>query len=215
MDLNSHNLDIYYLVTLVSIANHSFMALSIRSTHPASRCLRCLAQRNLGIIVTNRSLATTESKHGEGSLQSTISPQVTLDPVPVSPQKQEKQPTKTGVHLIGSRRRRAAIKTTGSIPFEQLPYQCFQEARKILQADREEKIKQIEVERKRIAKVQARDAGSSGGDASQKGRLIAMQKHLEHLKILADINDPTVKKRFEDGEGKQLSRLCSLWVSLN
>lgn len=40
-----------------------------------------------------------------------------------------------------------------------------------------------------------------GGEASKKGKLIAMQKYLEELKILADINDPVVKKRFEDGMG--------------
>lgn len=177
------------------------MATPISFIHPASRCLRCVAQRNSGIKVATRSLTKTASKHDEGSLQSTINPQVTLDPVLVSTQKKDKPPSKTGVRSIGSIRRRAAIKSTGSIPFEQLPYQCFQEARKILQADREEKIKQIEVERKRIAKVVAKDVASCGGEASKKGRLIAMHKHLEHLKILADINDPVIKKRFEDGKG--------------
>ena len=152
-------------------------------------------------MFTTRRLTTTPSKHSEGSLQSTVDPRVDLDPVVVSTHKQDKRPAKTAARLIGSRRRRAAIKSTGSIPFEQLPYQCFQEARKILQADREEKIRQIEVERNRIAKVQAQDVASSGGAASKKGRLIAMHKHLEHLKILADINDPVIKKRFEDGQG--------------
>jgi len=28
-----------------------------------------------------------------------------------------------------------------------------------------------------------------------------MRRHLEYLKVQADINDPLVKKRFEDGEG--------------
>ena len=58
---------------------------------------------------------------------------------------------------------------------------------------------QIEVQRRRIEKAQT--AYNASPDATQKGRLMAMQKHLEHLKILADINDPTIKKRFEDGEG--------------
>lgn len=176
------------------------MAIPIYLTLPASRCLRCVAQRKHGIF-TNRSFATTASKLDEG-LQSSISPQVTLDPVLVSTHKQEKKPAKTRPRQIGSERRRAAIKSTGSIPFEQLPYQCFQEARKILQADREDKIKQIEVERKRIANAEAQDVASWGGEASKKGRLIAMHKHLEHLKILADINDPVIKKRFEDDKGR-------------
>lgn len=119
----------------------------------------------------------------------------------VSTRREERLVLKTGVNLIGSRRRRAALQSTTSIPFEQLPYQCFQEARKILLADREEKLKNIELERKRIAKVEAHDAALCGGEARKKGRLVAMHKHLEHLKILADINDPVIKKRFEDGEG--------------
>ena len=60
---------------------------------------------------------------------------------------------------------------------------------------------QIEEERKRIAKVHATPIEKLGGEASKKGKLIAMHKYLEELKILADINDPVVKKRFEDGDG--------------
>lgn len=177
------------------------MATSFCLIYPASPYLRCLARRSLGITFTKRSLNTSASKHDEGSLQTTIAPQATLDPVLVSTHTQEKRTTKNDVRLIGSRRRRAAIRSTGSIPFEQLPYQCFQEARKILQADREEKIEQIEIQRKRIAKAQAQALASSGEKARRKGQLIAMHKHLDHLKIQADINDPIIKKRFEDGQG--------------
>lgn len=46
-------------------------------------------------------------------------------------------------------------------------------------------------------------AYNASPDHSQKGRLIAMQKYLEELKILADINDPMIKKRFEDGERRR------------
>lgn len=92
--------------------------------------------------------------------------------------------------------------TSSQIPFEQLPYQCFQEARKILQADREEKIHQIEVQRARIARLEAQDAAVSGGELYKKNRLDSMRRHLEELKIVADINDPLIKKRFEDGLGR-------------
>lgn len=71
----------------------------------------------------------------------------------------------------------------------------------MLRADREEKLKQIEEQRRRIAKSQAIPAAQHGGEFVKKGRLISMQKYLEKLKILADINDPVIKKRFEDGEG--------------
>lgn len=91
------------------------------------------------------------------------------------------------------------------MPFELSPYQAFQEARKVLQADREVKLKQIETERRRIAEVQARDASKMGGDAAKKGKLIGLHNQLEELKILADINDPLIKKRFEDGLGTKPS----------
>ena len=87
------------------------------------------------------------------------------------------------------------------IPFEQLPYQCFQEARKVLHADRQEKLAEIEIERKRIERAVAVDPSECGGEVAKKGKIVAMQKHLERLKILADINDPMIKKRFEDGKG--------------
>ena len=87
------------------------------------------------------------------------------------------------------------------MPFEQLPYQCFQEARKILQADREEKLKQIETQKRRIALNQARDAALLGGEHIKKGKIMAMERHLEELKVLADVNDPMIKKLFEDGQG--------------
>lgn len=117
--------------------------------------------------------------------------------------------------LVGSRRRRAAISSTTNIPFEQLPYQCFQEARKVLLADREDKLKKIEVERKRITEVQAQDAAELGGEARKIGKLVAMHKYLEHLKILADSNDPVIKKRFEDGLGNSVLHytLSSTYIS--
>lgn len=172
---------------------------------PASLCLRCFAQRNLVLSsFAKRGLAVTSDE----SIQET-SP---FSPSPLPPHQHsnaslassgEESSTlaKTGKQLAGSRRRRAAINSTTNIPFEQLPYQCFQEARKVLLADREEKLKKIEVERKRIAKVQAQDVAGLGGEGRKKGKLIAMHKYLEHLKILADSNDPVIKKRFEDGLG--------------
>ncbi|KAF2140756.1 uncharacterized protein K452DRAFT_273556 [Aplosporella prunicola CBS 121167] len=125
-----------------------------------------------------------------------------LDPNTVSTRREERKLLRTGVQPIGSRRRRAVMAAgAGNIPFEQLPFQCFQEARSVLAADRAEKIKAIETQRARIERVQAQDAAVSGGDAEKKLRLVSMRNHLEELKILADINDPLVKMRFEDGKG--------------
>lgn len=109
---------------------------------------------------------------------------------------------KSGILPIGSRRRRAAIKSSDNIPFEKLPYQCFQEALKVLREDREEKIKEIQTERLRISNLVAKDASTiKGGEQAKQQRLSSMRKYLEYLKIQADINDPLIKKRFEDGEG--------------
>jgi large subunit ribosomal protein L35 len=103
---------------------------------------------------------------------------------------------------LGSRRRRAALATTGDIPFEQLPYQCFQEARKILGQDREEKVAKIVAETAKIKRLEAADASTfRGGEAYKQKRLESLREHVERLKILADINDPLVKRRFEDGQG--------------
>ncbi|KAH6640851.1 phosphatidylethanolamine-binding protein [Chaetomium tenue] len=103
---------------------------------------------------------------------------------------------------LGSRRRRAALATTGTIPFEQLPYQCFQEARKILAQDREEKVAKIVAETAKIKRLEAADASTfRGGEAYKQKRLASLRTHVEELKVLADINDPLVKRRFEDGQG--------------
>ena len=112
---------------------------------------------------------------------------------------------RSGRFPIGSRRRRAALSQSPGIPFDELPYQCFQEARKILIADRAEKLSKIEIERARIARLQEVDPSTfPGGEMYKQRRLKSMIVELEKLKILADINDPNVKRRFEDGLGMQL-----------
>jgi len=128
----------------------------------------------------------------------------------VTSKKGEKALMKSGVLPIGSRRRRAAIKSSDNIPFEQLPYQCFQEALKVLKVDREEKMKEIQTERLRISNLEALDSSKiKGGEKEKQRRLQDMRKHLEWLKIQADINDPLIKKRFEDGEGMRIFHICN------
>lgn len=134
-----------------------------------------------------------------------------LDPNAVYEKRDERRLTRReGIQPIGSRRRRAvnardAQAGVQQIPFEQLPYQCFQEARKILIADRNEKLKDIEVQMTRIQNLKAQDPAVSGGAAKKATRLRSMENHLNDLVILADINDPMVKKKFEDGQGKSKS----------
>jgi large subunit ribosomal protein L35 len=93
------------------------------------------------------------------------------------------------------------LASAGGVPFEQLPFQCFQEARKVLMEDRADKIKMIEKERAKIARLREVPDEQAGGTRQKETRLRSMQKALENWKILADINDPMVKKRFEDGLG--------------
>ncbi|KAM7201750.1 Phosphatidylethanolamine-binding protein PEBP [Naviculisporaceae sp. PSN 640] len=103
---------------------------------------------------------------------------------------------------LGSRRRRAALATATQVPFEQMPYQCFQEARKILNQDREEKIAQIIAQTEKIKRIEATDPSVyRGGEEYKQRRIQSLRKEIEELKILADINDPAVKRRFEDGLG--------------
>ncbi|KYK60868.1 putative ribosomal protein YmL35 [Drechmeria coniospora] len=109
---------------------------------------------------------------------------------------------KAGKMPVGSRRRRVAMRLTADIPFEQLPFQAFQEARKILAADREDKLSKIATELSKIARLEAKGAEDiRGGQQMKDTKLASLRRHVEELKILADVNDPLVKKRFEDGLG--------------
>ena len=71
----------------------------------------------------------------------------------------------------------------------------------MLAEDRKGKLEQIEQQRSRIERLKAQEPAVSGGEWQKERRVVSMQQYLEKLKILADINDPMVKKRFEDGKG--------------
>lgn len=127
-----------------------------------------------------------------------------LDPNTTTAHWAERKLVRQGTPPIGSRRRRAAIRTSQNLPFEQLPYQCFQEARAVLAEDRQEKIAAIRKEVAKIRRLEETPADKVvGGERVKIMRLISLRKQLERYKILADINDPIVKRRFEDGLGKQ------------
>ncbi|KAJ9139477.1 Ribosomal protein YmL35 [Pleurostoma richardsiae] len=125
-----------------------------------------------------------------------------LDPNTTTLPWAEKELMRKGVMPVGSRRRRAAVRTSANVPFEQLPYQCFQEARKVLQADREEKLAKIREELDKIRRLEATDASKfRDGEYHKQKKLGSLRRYVEELKILADINDPLVKRKFEDGLG--------------
>jgi large subunit ribosomal protein L35 len=148
-----------------------------------------------------RAFASSSRLNDEAAVETT-SPTVEYNPATVTSKKGEKALIRSGVLPIGSRRRRAALQTSDNIPFELLPYQCFQEARKVLHADREEKLQAIQKERLKISNLLAQDPSKvHGGEKQKELRLSSMRNHLQWLKIQADINDPLIKKRFEDGLG--------------
>ncbi|CZS97357.1 related to ribosomal protein YmL35 of the large subunit, mitochondrial [Rhynchosporium graminicola] len=171
-----------------------------KAARPLARCLK----RSQASSHTTRFIRTftSSSRTNEAVTEEAVPLKPSFDPATVTNPSHEKKLMKSGVLPIGSRRRRAALKNSDDIPFEQLPYQCFQEARKVLAADRAEKMKMIATERLRISKLVATDAANiKGGEETKERRLDSMRRHLEYLKIQADINDPLIKKRFEDGEG--------------
>ncbi len=180
------------------------------------RCMRSLAISSHGehACQPTRSFATSSISRDQAQVESSSKESFyrSPDPATVFVPRLERRLTRAGTPPIGSRRRRIALKDTGNVPFEQLPYQCFQEARKVLLADREEKLKQIETERARIARLRDQDPEISGGELRKQNRLRSMSITLEKLKILTDINDPAVKRRFEDGLGKESIRVCSVYV---
>ncbi|TVY89571.1 54S ribosomal protein L35, mitochondrial [Lachnellula willkommii] len=171
-----------------------------KATRPLTRCLQNTKSLPQATRVV-RTFTSSSRQNEEVVVESTKAPKV-WDPETVTSRKGEKVLMRSGVMPIGSRRRRAAIQSSDNIPFEQLPYQCFQEALQVLREDRTEKLEQIKVERLRISNLMAQDASKiKGGEVQKEKRLDSMRRYLEKLKIEADINDPLIKKRFEDGEG--------------
>lgn len=133
----------------------------------------------------------------------------------------ERKLLKQGTDIIGSRRRRAAVRQSPNMPFEQLPYHCFQEARQVLGADREEKLEAIRKTSEEIRKLEARSADVyRAGEHHKQKKLDSLRRHLEQLKIQADINDPAVRRKFEDGLGRSslhysMAQTCLLQPTVN
>ncbi|ORX94717.1 phosphatidylethanolamine-binding protein [Clohesyomyces aquaticus] len=176
-------------------------------------CLRCIRQTNHNSSSLRNGasvrLLSSSSAVRDGVVEVNAAPPPDamaqwgpLDPNTVDNKRDERRLVRReGLQPIGSRRRRVALQYANLVPFEQLPYQCFQEARKVLQEDREEKLKQMETQKLRMRNLAAQDPAAMGGVQAKETRLGSMRARLNELIILADINDPMAKKRFEDGEG--------------
>ncbi|RDW63091.1 mitochondrial 54S ribosomal protein mL38 [Aspergillus mulundensis] len=178
------------------------MAHCERASRPLIQCLSKSSVRGISSVqLQTRAFQTTAAVQEEAQAEA---PKQAFykspDPALVSSPRLERRLMRQGILPIGSRRRRAALQATSSVPFEQLPYQCFQEARKVLLSDREEKLKEITTTSEKIAKIQALPEEERTKNSNH-SRLRALELHLERLKVHADINDPLVKKKFEDGDG--------------
>ena len=162
---------------------------------------KCLGQEKCAFSLPIRAFSSSTARQEQNSSPIQTTPPGYMDPTTIFTPKAERKLLRTQHKTpIGSRRQRAALRSSDKVPFEQLPYQCFQEARSILIADRADKITQIETQRARIARLKATQV-SPQDERQKETRLASMQRTLDELKILADINDPLVKKRFEDGNG--------------
>ncbi|EME85742.1 uncharacterized protein MYCFIDRAFT_41188 [Pseudocercospora fijiensis CIRAD86] len=170
-----------------------------RSARPLAQCLRCTRHERIAILI--RSFSTSTNLQDAETAQ-VEKPARVLDPLTVSTPRLERKMIREQKQMpIASRRRRRAIASSSNIPFEQLPYQCFQEARAFLQEDRAEKLEMIKKFRARIENLMDTVPVTQADIERKEARLRDMRKRLEDTKILADINDPLVKKKFEDGFG--------------
>lgn len=189
------------------------MAHCERAAKPLLQCLRTTSTKGLpGLpLQSTRAFQSTAVAREETQAEASKSQfHKTPDPTLVSSPRLERRLMRQGLMPVGSRRRRAALQSAPNIPFEQLPYQCFQEARKVLQTAREEKLEEIRKMREKIARFEALSVEEAGGKQVRNSRLGGMKAHLDGLVIKADINDPVVKKKFEDGDG-----IIPLWFTLS
>lgn len=180
----------------------------------SSRALRGLSARafSTSAAVAEEVVASTPAAASAATTQTPPPSSLAQDNV-FTPRAERKLLQTRRLTPVGSRRRRAAILSGSRIPFEQLPYQCFQEARKVLIQHREEKVKDIETERQKIARLKAQSVEPQN-EQRQQHRINSMERYLDQLKIHADINDPMVKRRFEDGKGMNPSQECDRTLQL-
>ncbi|KAL3451812.1 phosphatidylethanolamine-binding protein [Aspergillus insuetus] len=179
------------------------MAHCERASRPLIQCLQKSSMRGISSLQlqSTRAFQTTTILRDEVQTEAkTQAFYKAPDPALVSSPRLERRLMRQGILPVGSRRRRAALQNSDNLPFEQLPYQCFQEARKVLLADREEKLNDITATSDKIARIRALPEEELSKQ-SNVARLKALELHLENLKVQADINDPLVKKKFEDGQG--------------
>jgi large subunit ribosomal protein L35 len=188
-----------------------------KSARPLVRCIQCTKHDRIALPIrsfttsrpalleatTTSEPASTEAPPPPASKPASLNPELVSKPA-----QERRLIEETGQQPIASRRRRHMLKQTQNIPFEQLPFQCFQEARKILQEDRKQKLEEIATQRERIEKMMQKTVAPQ--DEGRRNHVVkSMRERLEYTKILADINDPMVKRTFEDKQGMILPFGCA------
>lgn len=186
------------------------------ATQPAAPSIYAAAARSFSSTASRRDVETSNSSSSTPAADAQSAQELaSTTPAPAQLKEQwldpntttllwaERRLLKQGTEPIGSRRRRAAVRQSPNIPFEQLPYHCFQEARKVLAEDRAEKLDALRRVSIEIAKLEQRSADVyRAGEQHKEKKLRSLREHLEELKIQADVNDPAVKRKWEDGLGK-------------
>lgn len=195
-----------------------------KSARPLARCLQCTRHDRTSLPVrtftTSRpalletTTTTTSEPVSAESPPPPATPSAALNPELVSKPVQERRLfEETGQLPVASRRRRHMLKQAQNIPFEQLPFQCFQEARKVLQEDRKQKLDEIALQRERIEILKNKTVAPEE-EPLRIHRIQSMRERMEYSKILADINDPIVKRTFEDKQGMLLSSVCGTNIQI-
>ena len=123
------------------------------------------------------------------------------NPVLVTSPKLEKSLLKSGISPIGSRRRRAALQNSQISRLNSYRTNVSRKPGRFCLLTGRRSWKELRG-KERIAKLRKAPAEEAGGERPKQSRLKTFENDLERLKILADVNDPLVKKGFEDGQGK-------------
>lgn len=193
IDVSSCRSRLFTLFHELHPAQHSIMSSYNRRAAICSSCITKITSRAKGRAFSRHSARRDDALTTSSTGTSPIDDSVILGSAVAG------RPSNN----VRTRRLRAVQQQLGDSgpKWEEMPYQCFQEARKFLLEDRQEKLKQIQTQREKMARIQAQEVAPQDESYRQK-RLTSMRKRLEELKIHADINDPLVKKRFEDGNGE-------------
>lgn len=84
----------------------------------------------------------------------------------------------------------------------------------MLAEDRAEKLELIKKAYQRLKNAEAMPAEKySGGEDLKKKTVLSLRNYLDYLKVQADINDPAVQRRFEDGFGTFHTPAVFTWLA--